>query len=175
LASVDEATLDEQITALRTRTSLPMTELAAETLEHLQEFGRGLAGTDADGSGSPWLLRLGVDPAAVHRLLDSREMEGLAVEIGAGSGLGMAWCLPRPNDNPPPPAQVAALRRRCADLGGFLTVLRQPAGGDLPAWEDAPSRPLIEAVKRQFDPKQQLAPGRLPGVASPRRQANLTV
>ena len=43
-------------------------------------------------------------------------------------------------------------------------MLEQPAGADLPAWEDAPSRPLIEAVKRQFDPGQQLARGRLPGV-----------
>ena len=176
LASIDEATLDEQIAALRARTSLATTELAAETLEHLQELGRGLAGTAANGSGSPWLLRLGVDPAVVHRLLESPEMDGLAIEIGAGSGLGMAWCLPRSEGPAPPPAaQVAALRRRCADLGGFLTVLRQPAGGHLPAWQDAPSRPLIEAVKRQFDPRQQLAPGRLPGVAAPRTQANVTV
>ncbi|MEY3735410.1 MAG: hypothetical protein RLZZ624_468, partial [Cyanobacteriota bacterium] len=44
------------------------------------------------------------------------------------------------------------------------TVLRQPAGQSLPAWEDAASRPMIEAVKRSFDPLQQLARGRLPGV-----------
>ncbi len=174
LASVDEAALDEQIAALRARTDLPVTVLAAETLEHLQEFGRGLEGTAADGGGSPWLLRLGVDPAAVDRLLLSREAEGLAIEIGAGSGLGMAWCLPRPPGPAPPPARIEALRRRCAELGGFLTVLRQPPGAALPAWEDAPSRPLIEAVKRQFDPRLQLAPGRLPGVASPRTQANAT-
>jgi glycolate oxidase FAD binding subunit len=46
-------------------------------------------------------------------------------------------------------------------------VLRQPAGSSLPAWSDAPARQLIEAVKRQFDPLHQLAPGRLPGVAAP--------
>jgi hypothetical protein len=33
--------------------------------------------------------------------------------------------------------------------------------------EDAPSRALIELVKARFDPKLQLAPGRLPGVARP--------
>jgi hypothetical protein len=27
---------------------------------------------------------------------------------------------------------------------------------------------MIEAIKAQFDPKAQLAPGRLPGVARPR-------
>jgi glycolate oxidase FAD binding subunit len=62
---------------------------------------------------------------------------------------------------------VAALRRRCRELGGWLTVLRQPEGTALPAWGDAPSRPLIEAIKRRFDPLGQLAPGRLPGVAAP--------
>jgi glycolate oxidase FAD binding subunit len=59
---------------------------------------------------------------------------------------------------------VEALRRRTQELGGYLTVLRQPAASAMPAWLDAPSRPLIEAVKRQFDPLQQLARGRLPGV-----------
>jgi glycolate oxidase FAD binding subunit len=46
-------------------------------------------------------------------------------------------------------------------------VLQQPggAGSGLAAWENAPSRPLIEAIKREFDPLQQLARGRLPGVA----------
>jgi glycolate oxidase FAD binding subunit len=44
-------------------------------------------------------------------------------------------------------------------------VLRQPPGSCLPAWLDAPSRPLIEAIKDRFDPSGQLAPGRLPGVA----------
>ncbi|MEA5411401.1 FAD-binding oxidoreductase, partial [Synechococcus sp. BA-120 BA3] len=51
------------------------------------------------------------------------------------------------------------------ELGGHLTVLRQPPDAGLPAWLNAPSRPLIEAIKRRFDPAGQLAPGRLPGVA----------
>jgi len=63
-------------------------------------------------------------------------------------------------------ARVEALRQRCRQLGGWLTVLRQPTGAELPAWLDAPSRSLIEAVKRRFDPLEQLAPGRLPGVAA---------
>ena len=59
-----------------------------------------------------------------------------------------------------------ALRLEIARLGGQLMLLQQPSesGDRLPAWLDAPSRPLIEAVKQQFDPKQQLARGRLPGV-----------
>ncbi|MFM8673721.1 MAG: FAD-binding oxidoreductase, partial [Vulcanococcus sp.] len=51
-------------------------------------------------------------------------------------------------------------------LGGQLIVLQQPASAapPLPSWLDAPARPWIEAVKREFDPLQQLARGRLPGV-----------
>ncbi|MFM7313828.1 MAG: hypothetical protein ACKO0M_11790, partial [Cyanobium sp.] len=52
--------------------------------------------------------------------------------------------------------------------GGFLTVLQQPpsAGAQpaIPAWSESGARPQIEAVKRAFDPLQQLARGRLPGV-----------
>ena len=66
---------------------------------------------------------------------------------------------------------MQALRRRVEALGGRLSVLIQPASQPpeetLPAWTDAPSRPLIEAVKRQFDPRLQLSRGRLPGVAKP--------
>ena len=60
--------------------------------------------------------------------------------------------------------QVNALRQKVIELGGQLTVLKQPQGGGLPAWLDVPARPVIEAVKRQFDPRQQLCRGRLPGV-----------
>ena len=60
--------------------------------------------------------------------------------------------------------QVNALRQKVIELGGQLTVLKQPQGAGLPAWLDVPARPVIEAVKRQFDPRQQLCRGRLPGV-----------
>ena len=79
----------------------------------------------------------------------------------AGTGLGLAWAEAKALAT----ADIADLRQRCRALGGELTLLLQPADSHLPAWEDAPSRPLIEAVKRAFDPRGQLAPGRLPGVA----------
>ena len=49
-------------------------------------------------------------------------------------------------------------------LGGEMTLLKRATASTVPAWLDRPSRPLIEAVKRQFDPKLQLSRGRLPGV-----------
>ena len=92
--------------------------------------------------------------------------------IGAGSGLGYAW-TPEPTlaGAPTLPAyRIEALRQQCLARGGYLTVLQQPASTAIPAWLDTPSRPMIEAIKRQFDPKQQLARGRLPGVAPQHRQ-----
>jgi len=95
-------------------------------------------------------------------LLGDLQRLNLACSLAAGAGLGLAWG---------PGAtladhQVEQLRRRCLALGGELIVLRQPASAapPLPSWLDAPARPWIEALKREFDPLQQLARGRLPGV-----------
>ena len=160
LASVAEASLEEQAAAIAERSSLPMRTVAEEALAPLLATARGAApGAAAAG----WLLRLGVPPDACFTLLEAPELAALPVDLAAGSGLGTAWA--------PAAAlgvsRVQELRRRCRELGGWLTVLLQPPGYALPAWPDAPSRPVIEALKRRFDPLGQLAPGRLPGVAAP--------
>ncbi|HYP03823.1 MAG TPA: hypothetical protein VER57_04660, partial [Cyanobium sp.] len=131
-------------------------------------IGRGGgSGGQAKAAAVPWLLRLGVNPQAVNQLLAAPELQGLAVEISGGSGLGLAWCAADSGDGALDAPRVEALRRLYEQLGGYLTVLVQPPGSTLPAWQDAPSRPLIETLKRRFDPRLQLAPGRLPGVAAP--------
>jgi glycolate oxidase FAD binding subunit len=162
LASVSPATLEEQIACLREQTPLPARSLSPEALAELLALGR--AAHEAEPA---WLLRLGVSPDQASELLAAAELAPLRLELAAGSGLGMAWASA-------PEALSAsgatALRQRCQALGGFLTVLRQPAGTGLDAWPDAPSRPVIEAVKARFDPLGQLAPGRLPGVARPLAQ-----
>jgi glycolate oxidase FAD binding subunit len=57
------------------------------------------------------------------------------------------------------------LRQRCTAQGGQLTVLVQPPSPTpLPYWETIPAAEIIEALKREFDPLQQLARSRLPGV-----------
>jgi len=140
-------------------------ELAA-LLEHSQR----------SSSEPDWLLRLAVLPSRIGELLPREELAGVYLSFGAGSGVGLAWSGAATAAEAAPPltaARVRQLRHQCRELGGHLTVLRQPppppaeapAPEPLPAWEDAPSRPLIEAIKAQFDPKGQLAPGRLPGVA----------
>jgi glycolate oxidase FAD binding subunit len=91
-------------------------------------------------------------------------LQEVPVALGAGSGLGLAWAQASRDSTQLAPYQVEDLRRQCQQLGGYLTVLEQPATAALPAWGDAPDKAVIEAVKRAFDPLQQLARGRLPGV-----------
>jgi glycolate oxidase FAD binding subunit len=117
------------------------------------------------------LLRLGVTPSDAAELLTASELEGIPVELAAESGLGMAWNTVEPAGTAGAHLSsqaVMGLRQRCRQLGGYLTVLRQPAGAEMMAWEDATAGPLIEQIKAQFDPSGLLAPGRLPGVAQPR-------
>jgi glycolate oxidase FAD binding subunit len=134
-------------------------------LSNLEAQGRAAEPHAGPAQGQPWLLQLGVLPARTHELLSEPALRGVQLSLAAGAGLGLACAATAAL----PLHQVEELRRRCRQLGGFLTVLQQPtmpgAAIHLPAWEDAPSRPVIEAIKREFDPLQQLARGRLPGVA----------
>ena len=162
LASVAEESLEEQAAAIAGRTALPLRPLAAPELESLLAAARGPS--DPAVLAAPgWLLRLGVKPDRLFDLLQTPELADLPMDLAAGSGLGHSWA-PAASLGA---SRVEALRRRCRELGGWLMVLRQPEGMGLSAWCDAPSRPWIEAVKRQFDPLAQLTPGRLPGVAAP--------
>ena len=174
LASISSPTLAEQISCLQAKATdfgLGAEALDRDALEAREAQGRGPAPSDSntnqDSPGSPtnpaWLLRLGVKPsgcAELVRELSQPNLEALGVVISAGSGLGYAWA----SGADLPSYKAEALRRLCHQLGGYLTVLKQPAANDLPAWLDAPARPMVQAIKRQFDPKQQLARGRLPGV-----------
>ncbi len=158
LASISPQTLDEQVACISAKAhehSCGSEPLSGEALMERLDQGRG------SGLAAPWLLRLGVRPDHGPDLLQDPALAGIPIVLGAASGLAMAWA-----DGAALPAyRVEALRRHCQERGGFLTVLDQPSGSAIPAWLDAPSRLQIEAVKRQFDPKQQLARGRLPGVA----------
>lgn len=117
-------------------------------------------------AGGRWLVRVMVPPARLHALLSSNEyqaLHGWSWCLAAGAGIGDGWAAD--NDNMAAHG-VDALRQRLRKLGGQLMVLRQPDTGSqrLPAWGNAPAKAVIESVKRQFDPQQQLCRGRLPGV-----------
>ena len=125
------------------------------------------AGADPLDSALPcvnptWLVRVALPTAVLHQLLSDGTLlalKGWQWDLAAGAGCGDGWC-----SEATAPYRVNALRQNVIDLGGQLTVLKQPREAGLPAWLDAPARPVIEAVKRQFDPRQQLCRGRLPGV-----------
>ena len=127
--------------------------------------------TPAAAAAPAWLVRLSLAPSQLQALWRSPESQALQDwhwQVAAGAGSGDGW-LPAEATSNTRADQVLALRQRVEALGGQLSVLAQPApqGEALEAWRDAPSKPLIEAVKRQFDPLQQLSRGRLPGVARP--------
>jgi glycolate oxidase FAD binding subunit len=86
-------------------------------------------------------------------------LKGWSWELAAGAGCGDGWC-----SSASPTFQIEALRRQVESLGGQLMVLVQTRDQPLVALMDTPARPVIEAVKLQFDPLQQLSRGRLPGV-----------
>jgi len=113
-------------------------------------------------SAPTWLVRVVLPPARLSELLQSQAasaLTGWSWDIAAGAGCGDGW-----SSGASQAFQVEALRRSVIELGGSLTVLVQPETAAIPAWLDTPARPVIEAVKRQFDPRQQLCRGRLPGV-----------
>ena len=160
LASISATALNgqlQQLAAAARERGLVVRPLPAGDLEALESQGWG-ADTEPG-----WLLQLGVLPAQAMALLADLERLGLACSLAAGRGMGLAWAAA-----PGLGAQaVLQLRGRCQALGGELIVLQQPAGSTpIPAWVNSPTRPWIEAVKREFDPLQQLARGRLPGVQS---------
>ncbi|MCP9775755.1 FAD-binding oxidoreductase [Cyanobium sp. WAJ14-Wanaka] len=170
LASISRQTLNEQLLCLQEKTAamgLASTPLGAETLAELEADGRGVEGRGEEArgasAGAGWLLRLGLRSSEARALLASPSLEGFSLVLGAGSGLGYAWC-DKHSATAMPAYRVEALRRLCTELGGYLNVLKQPPTSRIPAWLDTPARPMVEAIKRQFDPKQQLARGRLPGV-----------
>jgi glycolate oxidase FAD binding subunit len=171
VASVSAEGLGEQLAAIGAgagHQGLASRPCSAGELAALLAAVRPQAAAPGAPDPAAWLLRLGVTPSRVAELLERQELAPLAVDLAAASGLGMAWGPASALS----PAQVTALRGHCKVLGGQLTVLRQPGAASgatdaVSAWEDAPSRALIEAVKSRFDPKLQLAPGRLPGVARP--------
>jgi glycolate oxidase FAD binding subunit len=171
LASISSPTLAEQISCLQakaTHIGLEAEALDRDALAARETQARGPAESNSldnptDPTNPAWLLRLGVKPsgcAELLRELSQPNLDALGVVLSAGSGLGYAWA----NGADLPGYKAEALRRLCHQLGGYLTVLKQPTASELPAWLDAPSRPMALAIKRQFDPKQQLARGRLPGV-----------
>ena len=118
------------------------------------------------------MLRIALPAANVQKLLLSKELAPLSSwqwRIAAGIGVGDGWQSNLQVSTPKSKHQdIINLRKFIRTNNGRLIVLKQPnqTQNYIPAWLDAPSRPLIEAVKKTFDPANQLSKGRIPGVAN---------
>ncbi len=119
-----------------------------------------------------WLLRLAMPAAKVNELLSSieiKELSSLEWRISAGIGVGDGWQSSQEfNYKNHLTDKILGLRRKIKSLSGQMTILNQITSKNnfLPAWLDADSRPIIEAIKEQFDPKKQLSIGRIPGIGN---------
>ena len=160
VASLSEDAVDDQLNQIEALAGAR--PLTAERLS----WPDPLPDPNAAATDPAWLLRLSLPPARCVDLLQDEaflQLQGWSCQLTAGAGSGDVWQSVGPSS---PGYAVERLRHRVMTLGGELTVLVQPPTTAVPAWLDAPSSRLIEAVKRQFDPRLQLARGRLPGVAA---------
>ncbi len=118
-----------------------------------------------------WLLRICLPPSKIHLMLNSKELNSLNLwhwRFSAGKGVGDGWQnLESKDKNISSSSKVNEIRHLITSFGGQVSIINQPyfLSAKLPTWLDSNSAPLIKEIKRQFDPKNQLAVGRLPGVS----------
>ena len=134
--------------------------LEGHELKQAESRGWGAA-NPSHGKEGTWLLHLGVLPANARQLLDAIDTLNLHCTLAAGQGQGFAWS----GSHELTADLVSRLRRQCQALGGELNVLMQTPSTEsqLASWSTSTAQGWVDAVKREFDPLQQLARGRLPG------------
>ena len=104
------------------------------------------------GTSDDAVLRIGVRPSRLPRVLDALPARGVA----AGLGTGVATV-----SLPADPAAVTQAHAAVAAAGGTSVLRARPAGLDAPAWGPAPSAvAVLRAVKTALDPDRRLGPGR---------------
>ena len=105
-------------------------------------------------------MRIGLPPAQAHALMGEACLHGIRLNLAAGIGQGLGWADPEDL----PAHRISSLSERCRSLGGELTLLQQPSPSDITSGAERANHDLVAAIKREFDPLQQLARGRLPGL-----------
>jgi len=164
LASISPAALEDQLNqTIHATNSLAIEVQRLDSEQLVQQESRGWKRQEpVDGNTQHWLLEVGVLPSKAQDLLEAIDRLGVHCTLAAGQGKGLAWSVDRKLEA----HHVDQLRQRCHKLGGELTVLKQPQEHveSLPSWSPAAAEPWIKAIKREFDPLQQLGRGRLPGV-----------
>lgn len=160
LVSISQSAVDAQLQKLSTYAQtlgLEANGLNADELQELEAQGRH-AGAELDKE--RWLMRIGLPPVNAHTLMGEACLQGIRLNLAAGIGQGLGWAEPEDL----PAYRINNLAERCRSLGGELTLLQQPSQSDLTSGAERANHNLVAAIKREFDPLQQLARGRLPGL-----------
>ena len=131
--------------------------LNADELQELEAQGRH-AGAELDKE--RWLMRIGLPPARAHTLMGEACLHGIRLNLAAGIGQGLGWA----DADDLPAHRISSLSERCRSLGGELNLVQQPQSSSLTSGTERANHNLVAAIKREFDPLQQLARGRLPGL-----------
>lgn len=106
------------------------------------------------------IAKVGVLPAQAAALLSQVEALGGFGRIHAGSGVGHLQL------HEPTPAALLGLRTQAQQSQGYLSLLVAPPSlkQAVDVWGYSGSAlPLMRQLKQQFDPQQQLSPGRFVG------------
>ena len=160
LVSISRSAVDAQLQELKIYAQtlgLQANGLNADELQELEAQGRH-AGAELDKE--RWLMRIGLPPAQAHALMGEACLHGIRLNLAAG----MTTFLKAGDPEDLPAHRITSLSERCRSLGGELTLLQQPSPSDLTSWPERANHNLVAAIKREFDPLQQLARGRLPGL-----------
>jgi glycolate oxidase FAD binding subunit len=140
-----------------------LSKTQADTLWNRQiEFSdRGLADTD---DGSPMVMKIAVPPSAVTEMI--RDLLAVdpncTIQAHAGNGIVMVRFREFRHEHISK-SLVAKLRPAAVRLGGSLVVVRSKLDGLTPhlVWGGRIDETvLLEQIKRQFDPRNILNPGR---------------
>ena len=116
-------------------------------------------GIGAKGGSDAFPCRVGLAPSGLLDFL--RAERDLVLRGHLESGL-LRVRVPQ-DGNDPPGVQVDRLRRTARGMGGTL-VVEGPGGDGVDVWGPPPDDFfLMEAIKREFDPKGVLSPGRYIG------------
>lgn len=160
LVSISRSAVDAQLQEINLYAQtlgLEAKRLNAAELQALEAAGREAG---AELQKERWLMRIGLPPARAHTLMSQACSHGIRINLAAGIGQGLGWA----NAGALHVHRVITLGELCRSLGGELMVMQQPSSSGLTSGPEGANHTLVAAIKREFDPLQQLARGRLPGL-----------
>jgi glycolate oxidase FAD binding subunit len=141
-------------------------ELCSEVTANLAEMGRSGAAPIHDFAGVAALVKISVLPTQIAEAYETLTKLAATNRVRFNAvfyaiGIGTIYLTGASNDLA---ATLQNFRGKVETLGGSLAIAHRPDGMRLDAWGNAgDALELMRAVKKQFDPKSTLNPGRFVG------------